>query len=194
MNLTQLRQQLLGRKAALVIIFLLVIIVGIFFISIRKQKEYTIKTVPPPAQGQPVKDGKFDTEAEISKKSKAEVDKIKSKLPKREEFQTSTGTNVSYTIFYKPTDPNSLYIETTKINLQIPKNNTNFPKEVQNFRETAARAFDWLNNQGTKIDGVFIIWSDGVMQKAAETLFMESEEYPKVIKVGDMWEFEKASP
>lgn len=194
MNLTEIRSKILGNRIILVIVFLLIIILAVFLISIRPENKYTVEELPKPVAQQEVKDGKFDKEAPTSVTSKLNVDKIKSRLPKREEFTTRAGTKVSYTLFFKPTDEHSLYIETTGINPLIPTTSDQFPLEILEMREASARAFSWLEDNGVEVNSVFIIWSDGALQKAAETALLESPEYPNIIKDGDKWVFERPSP
>jgi len=144
-----------------------------------------------PLQTQPVKEGKFDNQAPISKQSKGSIDKLKSKLPYRKIVETSTGQKIIFVIIASRIDLYTLTIEVVGIDFQSTYDDPNLAKNVLTFRETAQTIFDWMEDQGVKSNEVFITWgSRAFQQQSAEAWLNESPQYPKVIKRENQFVFE----
>ena len=103
-SLTNLRN-LATKKAVILLGCFLIVAFGFIIISVllrrlspQEKVDYT------PITTQPVIDGKFNEQADISQKSKTSLEKISSKLPHRETISTSTGNQVKIMLYKKDKD------------------------------------------------------------------------------------------
>lgn len=191
MNLTDLRTTLVTKKVWMYIVGALILMVVVITFFATKGATITAEDIPPSVNQQPVVNGTLDKEASQSVASKTGIEKIAKKLPHREVFKTSTGSSVTYSIFSKPTDPYSIYVETIGISFELADNDPDLPLNVQNFRDTSQEILKFLKGSGIKTNETFIIWgSTSKAQYYAENWLTESPRYPKVIKKDTTWQFE----
>ena len=88
------------------------------------------------------------------------IDKIKPKLPFRENFTANSGMAVE--IFIPKIDPDesewALTIQVTGIDYQIPTSEEQNAKQA--FLQASNRIFDWLKLQGINPNKLYIVWAD----------------------------------
>ena len=191
LSLTNLKQALPVRVAAVAIILvILVIIIAIAIPFSTKPKRE--EGVPPPVSQQPEVDGKLDVNAPSSQKSKTSLLRLAKSLPYRSSSRASTGNKITFSIYTKPANEYTLYVEMIPINFQSTYADPDLAQNVLDFRETAEAIFTWLQEQKVSPADLFISWgSRAYIQKAAEAWLLESPQFPKVIKKGDKFIFEK---
>lgn len=186
-------RQIIGKK---IVLFVLVSASLIFFLLIvtqlskKKSAQETVSYTP--IASQPVENGKFNTQAPVSQKSKTSLEKIKSQLPLTQTITTSTGTQVKVLLHAKDTDAYTLYLEIGSINFRSNGQDPMLAKNILDFRETARYVFNLLENKSINPKDIFIVWgTKAYIQQNAEAWLNESPKYPKVVKKGDAFVFEK---
>ncbi|MBI3341773.1 hypothetical protein HY024_01490 [Candidatus Curtissbacteria bacterium] len=192
MNLDALKSRLSQKW----ILYPAVIIVLILFVSLAttltsQKPKQEITQAPPQIIRQPVTGGKFDEQAPVSQKSKTSIERLLPFLPYRQIITTSAGDKVTFVVIGNQKDLYDLYLETAGINFQLQKTDPDLPRNVLNLRETASTIFAWLNKQNVSQTDVFIVWGNAVAQKSAESWLKESPQFPKVVKKGNQFVFEK---
>ncbi len=193
-NLTQIRGILISKKVIITFTILLVLLVFIIPILLTQSTKITEEDFPLPVKEQPVQDGKFDDKAPISQKSKAAIESLKPYLIYRETFTTTSEQKVTFAVFTKPLDEYTLFVEIIGINFQSNHDDPLLARNVQSFRETAEKILAFIKKHDVNPQDIFISWGgQAYVQKSADVWLNVSEEYPKVIKAGDQWEFEKTT-
>lgn len=183
-------RKVINKKILIVLILIAVVLILAYVFSTLQTN--TQKSRPLLSKEQPVTNGKFDTQAPISQKSKASLDKLKNNLPYRSTVNLTTGRTVAFVISAKPADLYALYIEIPDLNFRSDYADTNLPKNVDEFRETASSILAWIKNQEVSPNNIFISWgSKAYIQQNAEKWLNPSPQFPKVIKQNDKYVFEK---
>ncbi len=202
LTLTKIKEQILRLRTVMVIgvgITVITAITGAIIITKPQKREgattpfsSTETPIPPPLNQQPVVNGKFDPSAPASQRSKAAIDKLKPYLAYSKTITTSTGSNITFTVFTRPTENYTLRVKISNLNFQADYNDPNLPKTVQDFRETAAAIFDFMNQHGINPGDVFISWGStpSYIQKNAEAWLVPSPQFPKVIAKNGQFVFE----
>lgn len=197
MSLTSLKQQLtsvktivLGILVVALVIFLVAVIIFQYFLKPQPASR-TPSEIPPSLSKQPVVDGQFDESAEVSQRSKATINALKSSLPYRTTITTSAGQEVAYVIFTDPLTPYTIYMEMLGVNFRATHEDPLLPKYVQDFRDTASDIFSWMRQQGVEPGDIFISWGDqAFIQENAEAWLVPSEKFPKVARQKNQFIFE----
>ncbi len=159
--------------------------------QILKNRPFQTAQLPPPIKLQPVVNGKFDTNAPISQKSKASVELLKQHLPYKADFVSTTGDKITYTLYGKTIDPYTLYVDISNIDFLIPSTNPNYPKTIQDFRDTANHIFEYMKQYNANPSDVFISWgSQAYIQNNAELWLTVSDKFPPVVKKDNQYIFE----
>lgn len=122
-------------------------------------KGQSIRIVPTlnPADGQGL-----NLESEEVKNSIAQIEKIKSKLPYKKTFTTTSGINVDILIpsYELLENPWTLTVHVFKLDYEILEDNPEYQKNRQAFLEAARDVFFWLKNNGVKTEQIIIQWGD----------------------------------
>lgn len=194
-HLTEIRKLIINKKVLITLVILIFLLVFAIPILLNRPSKITPEDIPPLLATQPVKEGKFDSKAEVSQNSKAEIEKLKPYLVYRKTIKTVTGSNVTFAVFAKPVVEHTLFVEIMGVNFRSNHDDPQLAKNVQDFREVARNIFDFIKSHNANPQNIFISWGGfAYIQNNAEAWLKESEEFPKVIKVEDGWEFEKNSP
>ncbi|GEM_PF-3476283 len=176
------------------IIFILVIIVPI-------NRKTAVKTHPTPTSESPaieqIKPGVIDEETDVNKKSAQQLDKLARKLPFSTDFKASTGDIIRVAIVRFSLDPPSVLRVglggNTSLESNLPSNQlkttSEFPKQLQNFREAAQFAFDYIDKNGADHTKITINWGTAIANKNAQAWLVPSDDFPEVIKNGGRYEF-----
>lgn len=196
MNLTSVKNKLIQFRF-LIIMTLVIIILGAVIliqqIQIGKPSPRQVPDVPPSIKEQPVINGHFDQNAQISQNSRKAIETLAPNLPHNETIKASTGNQISFSIFTNPLDPYTLRIEILDINFRSSYDDPNLPRSIQNFRETAQTIFSWIKGFNVSPGAIFISWGDrAYIQNNAEAWLTPSAKYPNVIKEGNNFVFETA--
>lgn len=180
-------------KANILPILIVLVIIVIFSILIifqqitRKQKPST-ELNPVGLNEQPVINGKFDSSAETSQRSKTSIAQLKPSLPHRNTITTTTGAKILLAIISPDQDPYAIYVET---NIDFLPTNENLTKSVVDFRETAQYVFDFIKSKNVNPEDIFFSWgSKKYIQDTAKSWLNPSNEFPKVIKQDGAFVFE----
>ena len=189
-NLTKLGQ-IAKNKIVLFLLFLAVVsVIWAVIANLQKASPTTPKEFLP-ATKQPVTDGKFDENAQISQSSKSELVKAKEKLPYRTIVESSTGNRITLTLYQLPGDEFTLYAEMAPIEFQSTYEDPQLPKNILDFRETATVIYNWLKENNVDSSKIFISWgSKAYVQKNAAAWLNVSLQYPNVIKKDNNFVFE----
>ncbi len=176
------------------IIFILVIIV-----PINRNKE--AKPLPTPTkQSQAVEEihpGVVDEESGLSQTSAKQIDKISSKLPFSVDFHSSTGDVIRVALVHFSLDPPSILRLELGGNIDLENNQTieqqktatSFAQQLQNFREAAQFAFDYIDKNGADHTKITISWGTDIASKNAQAWLVPSDDFPEVVKNGGRYEF-----
>lgn len=194
-NLTNIKKVLGDFRFILVsAFFIFFFLIVVIFQQINKPQppQAPITTTPPSLKEQPIVNGRLNENAAISQRAKKAIETLTPNLPYNNTIRTSTGQNVLFTIFAKPNNTHFLFIAIDNINFRSAYGDPDLPKNVQNFRETTDSIFSWMKSYNANPGDVFISWDDNAyIQNSAEAWLTESPQFPKVIKQGDNFVFEK---
>ena len=160
-----------ANKKTLVLIISLTLLIVILLVAnfTRTKPQPTLEpSLPPITKFTPrdlntvpmASDQSVDLNSSAIQESKLEIDKIKPKLPFRENFTANSGTAVE--IFIPKIGPDesewALTIQVTGIDYQIPTSEEQNAKQA--FLQASNRIFDWLILQGINPNKLYIVWAD----------------------------------
>ncbi len=193
LNLTTIKKEIVPITIVSVIIVLLLGIVIVQQLLKSRPSSSTTDIIPSTKQ-EPVIAGKFDTQAQISQKSKTAINNLKSHLPYRTEITTTTGSKIIFALYSQPENPYALYVETLNINFLLPSSDPNYPQTVQDFRDTATAVFTFMKQYSVNPADVFISWgSKKYIQDNAQLWLVVSDKLPNVIKKDNQFIFGNSS-
>ena len=187
MNLTKIRN-----LRPIIAIIILVALFGFALLIVFNLKKARVVTPKDflPATEQPLTDGKFDEAATVSQDSKAQLAKIKDKLPYRKSILSSTGDQITVSTHHQG-DEFTLYVEMFPIEFQSSYEDPNLPRNVLNFREGATFLYNWLKENDVDPSKIFISWgSKAYTQETARQWLNETPQFPKIIKRDNQFVFE----
>lgn len=189
-RLNTIRNNIFQARTYLIAAILISLTLALIFWRFYKRELRSPDVKPLPPSQQPVINGRFDATAQVSQDSRNQIARLN--LPVNTTITTSIGSRVMVSIWLKPTDPYTLYVDLTGVDFQIPENDSSLPRVVQNFRDSAIFVLDWVKSQGSDPAAIFILWGDKrYIQERAETWITPSEKFPSVIKKGNDYFFER---
>lgn len=181
-------------------ISLLVFILVIIFPAKRVQQS---KPLPVPTKEpqslELIRPGIINEESSATKNSQSQIEKIRNQLPFTSDFRTSTGDTVRVGVIHFSLDPPSLLrivlggninLETNRSTEEL-KADLQFPKQLQNFRESSQFAFEFIDSHGADHAQIMIDWGSDIANRNAQDWFVPSNNFPEVIIVGKNYEFKK---
>lgn len=190
---------------ASLLIFILVIIVPF---NRSKPKSLPVPTKES-AKIETVRPSVIDEEALSTKKSQEEIAKLSTKLPYSQEFYTSTGDQIRIGILHFSLDPASVLRVTFGGNIDLLANvilgedsltttppeelrvRPGFAKQLQNFRETAQFAFNYIDQNGADHTKITIDWGSETANNNAQAWLVPSKDFPEVVREGNTYVFKK---
>lgn len=179
---------LLNNKKALIIVIILAILafvfllVRIFYVPTAPTEQYftevgpnvdVVPTIPPDPYGN---GGGLDINSQIVKESQQNIEIIKSKLPYRDSFKSSSGVDV--TVYIPGEDRQTVAWEleanVSGIRYLRDPNESEYNSQRTAFFETVDRFSNWVKQNGGDPTKMYVSWSSNKDDRDTIVLWLDS--------------------